>query len=281
MIPNNLEYKKLIAGCLKFTKGINNIKENQFISDNRKKYFLKNYNNLWKVTNNITNNITNNNTTVYLFLPTQLNSKWKNLLKLIFWRTNFMRQLFNNNKHLEIWIFPGNHKKTLRHKITVDDINSGSTTYNGDDNGIICLWRKEEILKVLLHEIIHAFKIDETDPVPEAYVELRALIANIYLELLERQIPLKNFNKLYEFEKQFAVEQSKKIQRKNTNTNIHYYISEKGRLLHNMNKKDWKKYLGKANPNEFVNKNCLRFTITDKILKGVSRKDQDGNILNF
>jgi len=283
MILNNLEYKKGLVGCPEFIKGITNIKENPFISDSRKKYFLENYNNLWK--------FVDNNTIIYLFLPNQLNSKWKNLISLMFWRINFMKKIFNNNKYLEVWVFPGNHKKrfnsanhpTKTLSIAIDDINSGSTTYT-KDNGIICLWRKEEILKVLLHEIIHSFKIDKDDPIPEAYVELRALIANIYLELLERQIPLNNFNKMYKIEKQFAVEQSKKILDDtvhHTNTNIHYYISEKGRILHGMNKKEWEKYLEKTIPNKFVNKNCLRFTITDKILQDYPRKDMWGKILNF
>ena len=298
LIKRNLIKRNLIKRNLinikdnpDFIKGINNIKDNPFMSNIRKKYFLENYNNLWINTES--------NTTIYLFLPTSnLNYKWKNLIKLLFWRINFMRKLFNNYKPLEIWIYPGKQKKCLRdsinNPITVDNINSGSTTtYNNNDNGIICLWRKEEILKVLLHELIHSFKVDRKDPIPEAYVELRALLANIYLELLGRRIPLKNVNKLLECEKQFAVEQSKKIKGITTDTNIHYYISEKGRLLHNMNKKEWKEYVNKKQSGKqvdvlrdiehknYVNKNSLRFTITDQILKDYPRKDFNGNVLTI
>ncbi len=275
MIPNYLEYKKENIQHPEIIKGIKNIKDNPFISSNRKKYFLENYNNLWK--------FFDSDTIIYLFLPDQLNYKWKNLIRLMFWRINFMRKIFNNDEYLEIWVFPGNHKKTfnksISKSITIDDINSGSTTYTRN-NGIICLWRKEEILKVLVHEIIHAFKIDEDDPIPEAYVELRALIANIYLELLERHLSLDNFLKLFEIEKQFSIEQSNKIKGTPSNTNIHYYINEKGRLLHNMNKKEREKCLS-HNYSNYVNKNCLKFTITDKILKDYPRKNMKGKILIF
>ena len=43
-----------------FIHGKNNIKHNSFMSNKRKKYFINNYNNLWK--------IKHNNTTVYLYL---------------------------------------------------------------------------------------------------------------------------------------------------------------------------------------------------------------------
>ena len=273
-----IHFKKIDNNHPDFTKGINIMKDNSFMSNKRNKYFLKNYNNLWK--------IVKNNTTIYLFLPTSnLNYKWKNLVELLFWRINFMRKIFNNYKPLEIWIYPGKHKKLLRNPLTVDDINSGSTTtYNNNDNGVICLWRKEEILKVLLHELIHSFKVDLNDPIPEAYVELRALLANIYLELLERKISLEKVNKLLECEKKFSIEQSKKIQGISTNTNIHYYISDKSRLLHGMSKKEWEEYVAyvaETSSVKFVNKNCLRFTITDKILKDYPRRDMNGNILRI
>ena len=187
-----------------------------------------------------------------------------------------MRVFANNNKQLNIWIYPSNYKKIVpkTKKLTIDDINSGSTTtyFNSNNNGVICIWRKEEILKVLIHEIIHSFKLDKHYPFPEeAHTELKALLINIYLELLERKIPLtnKNINKLIKYEKMFGVEQTQKINKcKNHNTNIHHYINEKSRLLHNMNKKDWNNYIKKTRIRKpLVNKNSLRFTITDILLQ--------------
>lgn len=251
------------------------------MSNKRKKYFINNYNNLWK--------IKHNNTTIYLYLTKNNIHKWYDLLKLIFWRINFMRAYSNNTKPLEIWIYPSNYKKTSSNNIiTFDNINSGSTTsYIGSDcNGIICIWRKEEILKVLIHEIIHSFNIDRNDPHPkEAYTELRALIANIYLELLERHIPLTkiNINKMYEYEKRFGIEQSQKISKYiNKNTNIHNYIHEKSRLLHNMNKREWDNHLQNTKiQKKLVPNNSLRFTISDIILKDIPKSDFNGNKLYY
>jgi hypothetical protein len=250
------------------------------MSSERKKLFVNLYNNLWETKSD--------NTTIYLFLENENIHKWKDLLKLLYWRVNFIRNIAKNKKPLIIWIYPSDYKKQIpaNNIITPDDINSGSTTtYIGkNENGIIYIWRKEEILKVLLHELIHSFNIDKNDPEPkEAYTELRALEANIILELLERQLPLKNINTLYDYEKLFSVEQSKKISNyKNKNTNIEAYINEKGRLLHNMNKKEWDEYVINTEiTNPLINSKSLRFTISDVILNTATKIDLDGNKLNL
>jgi hypothetical protein len=265
MFPNNIEIAKVenINSLILFKNGIIN---NPFMSNKRKKHFL-NYNNIWKTENN--------NSTIYLCLPDKLKNilQWDTLLKLVFWRINFMRNIANNNNILEVWILPSNYKKILPKTkiITEDDINSGMTISNNENiNGKIYIWRKEELLKVLLHELVHSFELDRNDPTPvEAYTELRALIVNIYLELLERNLPLSYFHKLYNCEKQFGLEQSKKISKCiNKNTNIYYYINEKSRLLHNMNDLEWKKYLeNKKIKKKLISPTSLRFTITDVILQ--------------
>ena len=272
MIPENLHLIKIEKSHPLFNQGKQNITENSFMTRKRKQYLLNNYTNLWKSNYNKTN--------IYLFLPNNNINTWNKILKLLFWRVNFMRTFANNNKPLDIWIYPSNYKKLVPKTklITIDDINSGSTTtyFNSNDNGVICIWRKEEILKVLVHEIIHSFKLDKNYPNPlEAYTELKALLANIYLELLERKIPLtnKNINNLIKYEMMFGIEQTQKINKcKNHNTNIHDYINEKSRLLHDMNKEDWDKYVKDTEiKHPLVNKNSLRFTITDLVLKNRPR----------
>jgi hypothetical protein len=280
LYPNNISIVKIKNNSPLFLEGKKNIKDNLFISSERKKLFLDSYNNLWETKSD--------NTTIYLFLDNAKINQWKDLLKLLYWRVNFMREIANNKKPLVIWIYPSDYKKQLpKNKvITPDDINSGSTTtYIGkNENGIIYIWRKEEILKVLIHELIHSFNIDKNDPEPkEAYVEVRALEANIILELLERQLPLTNINTLYNYEKIFSVEQSKKINNyTDQNTNIKAYINEKGRLLHNMNKKDWDAYVINTEiKNPLINKKSLRFTISDVILNTSTKMDLNGNKLNI
>ena len=54
-----------------------------------------------------------------------------------------------------------NNKKYIQSKIpTKDNINSGSCL-NNRDTSIINIWRKEEVLKVTLHELIHALCFDD------------------------------------------------------------------------------------------------------------------------
>lgn len=274
MIPKKINITKIDKSNTLYKKGKNNILENAFMSDKRKKYFINNYNNLWKSNHN--------NTNIYLFLKNNNIQKWKKDLKIMFWRVNFMRELVHNKKQQDIWIYPSNYKKTIPKikNITTDDINSGCTIsyLYSDNNGTILIWRKEELLKVLLHELIHSFKIDTNYPNPiEAYTELNALYTNIYLELLERKIPLtkKNINKYINYEKIFSIEQSKKINKcTNDNTNIYYYINEKSKILHNIHihNKEWDNYVEKIKITKpFVSNNSLRFTITDYLLKNKPR----------
>jgi hypothetical protein len=251
--------------------GQDRIKDSLFMTDKRKKHLCK-YDNLF--------HIKDNNLNLYFFLKDKDIRKWKDLIKLIISRVNFMRNLAKNNKPLTIWVWPLCHYKRISGKtIGVDDINSGSTITYNSDNGEIFLWRKEEILKVLIHEIIHSFKIDRNDPEPiEAYVELRALIINMYLELLERKLPLTYLDELYRKEKEFSILQSNKIKDyDHSTTNLQAYINEKGRLLNNMDHDEWKEVVIQ---NKASGKS-LRFTITDKVLRKHPRKDLRGNILKF
>tara|TARA_Y100001958_G_C20904302_1_gene325132 strand:- start:194 stop:658 length:465 start_codon:yes stop_codon:yes gene_type:complete len=142
------------------------------------------------------------------------------------------------------------------------------------------LWRKEELLKVLIHELIHSFKLDRKYVgEEETYTEYYALLLHINLELMERDIYCKKmFNKLLKIEKEFSVEQSKKtIKCTNNGTNLYMYINEKSRLLHNIKKHKWDKFLDSYKINKKkVSDKSLRFTITDLYLKKYPRKDFNG-----
>lgn len=239
------------------------IVNNTFMSNRRKKYFLDKYNNVYVYVEN--------NTSIYLCIPNKNPDKYQNLIDDILNRVYFMRNFFNNNKKLEIWIYPSNFKKllpTATNKLTYDNVNSGSTVIfrNSSDNGIITIWRNEEILKVLLHEIIHSFGLDKNDPEPrEAYTELRALILNIYLILAEKKLPFHHFNNYLEKEKEFSLNQCHKLQHYDpNNTNANAYYNEKTRLLFNIPQNDWTEYVNsnKTNTN-IVPRKSLRMTVSD------------------
>lgn len=63
----------------------------------------------------------------------------------------------NNNQKYNVIIFLSNCKKTfMGDKITPISINSGSTLYNV----YASVWRKEELEKVLIHELLHYIRCD-------------------------------------------------------------------------------------------------------------------------
>lgn len=57
-------------------------------------------------------------------------------------------------------ILPLSIHKKLSKPITVDDINSGATSIYDKLGGPICIWRKDEMAKVLVHEALHSMKYD-------------------------------------------------------------------------------------------------------------------------
>lgn len=251
-----------------------NIRDNMFISDKRRSELLR-YNNCYRSVHG--------KTSIYLYLKKDDPDKWKSMLRLVFGRVDFMRKLCNNKKPLLIHIWPTPWRKSFpKSKIfTEDDINSGSSTtlLGTKDNGYIYLWRKEEILKVLVHEIIHAFRIDEKDPSPkEAYVELKAILANLYLELLERRIPLSEYSKYIQKEKDFGLKQCRKIREYDPGkTNILAYLDERNRLLNRFSKNKWEILVKRKKQ---VPSENLRFSIAEVLLNKISpRQDIKRKVL--
>lgn len=112
------------------------------------------------------------------------------------------------NKNLDIVMFLSNYKKKINFKskepLGVNEVNSGvSTIYYNGNNQTIAIFREEECLKVLIHELIHAYNKDNNDyknpelenkldcvkdtiEFNEAYVEFNACIYNSICILLEK-----------------------------------------------------------------------------------------------
>lgn len=78
----------------------------------------------------------------------------------------FYRSLTENNKDILIYIYFGDSKKTYPNDnyFTEHHVNSG-LSYSSDDVKYIFIWRKEEVIKVLFHELIHYFQIDYSDEI--------------------------------------------------------------------------------------------------------------------
>lgn len=134
-------------------------------------------------------------------------------------------------KNIEINIYLTNLKKTKPKQIPMkDNVNSGSCL-NSDNFSKINIWRKEELLKVLVHELIHALCYDrysDTNEIiehykktynvssnimntGEAYTEIWANIVNCYLITKIYKMGEESFYHFLSLEKAFCLFQAHKI----------------------------------------------------------------------
>ena len=151
------------------------------------------------ITNKILYNINIHNTDCELILY----SKKKNLKlkKHILYRILFLPILLNSQK-VEIKIWLSNIKKKLNLKkkykyIGPKEINSGCTVFTNSYPNRISLWRKEELGKVIIHELIHSLELENKSLLNlykyfdinediiirtfETYVEIIAQLINLIL----------------------------------------------------------------------------------------------------
>ena len=137
---------------------INNLKSNQFTSQN----ILNNIIDTLKYNYLIT---FENNTIIYYSSKIIKNNKIPKIIIHMFIIIKALKILFNrNNNHQKVVYFETNKKKLfpLNNSIlSPNEVNSGLTNLDFHKNGNIILFRKEELLKVLIHELIHSNLIDE------------------------------------------------------------------------------------------------------------------------
>lgn len=190
----------------------------------------------------------------------------KNTLNIgqIFKIINFFRKITNKNINVKLVVLLFDQKRyfTTKKLITPENINAGCTI-----PGIyIYIWRSEEIMKVLIHELVHFFLMDfctrenieiknhmnsilninGIDIVNEAYTEITTVILNsvIYSEI--NKIP---FNTIIGYEILFTHLQISKLINFfggskfddlfkitiNQTTSLASYFIIKGMLLYNLN----------------------------------------------
>lgn len=124
-----------------------------------------------------------------------------------------VKKLCKNKYPLYINLFLTNERKQLTDKniIGPHQVNSGATTtyLDGNENGKIFIWRKEELQKVLIHELLHAFRMDIHchDRVSEGHIEACATMLTILINLNN----FKKFNKEMEKQKKHFEKQMGKI----------------------------------------------------------------------
>ena len=191
----------------------------------------------------------------HAYLNHNLNFFIQNIMEYI----QFISSFANHTSITTIIInyYLSNREKVINSKIpNKNEVNSGSCGSNGK-TAIINIWRKEEILKVTIHELIHAFGFDRYNDTQEiidhynkrynitsskgintneAYTEIWANIINAFLITKKSKQKYKSFCYFISLEKCFCLFQAQKImnhsgldhQKKiniNKNTNVlSYYI---------------------------------------------------------
>ena len=172
-------------------------------------------------------------------------------IKKVIFRIMLLKPKEFNNK-LDIVMFLSKHKKTIDFKskepLGINEVNSGvSTIYYNGNNQTIAIFREEECLKVLIHELLHAFNMDDKDyrntkiedkvdsvkgslELNEAYVEFTACVYNSICIILERNNYSFNkdtFQKMMKNEISHGIKQVAKILKYYNYKNINEYIEPK------------------------------------------------------
>ena len=223
---NNHEISQLYEKRSKILDLINNphkdrIKLNDNIYNNQ--YVTIDIQQIVEITDLIYREISQDEDKIYLY---ETKEKRVNL-ELIMFIIKFMKNIaksfgiIHNPIELVLCMTPQKKLKTNNHFLGPENINSGSTYANNK----VCIWRYEEVYKVLIHELIHFFKFDHgifmknlhtdnkhcikgEDRENEAYTESFALIIHTYL--LSKFLK-KSFSELITYEINFSLFQCKKI----------------------------------------------------------------------
>jgi hypothetical protein len=140
---------------------LNYLEDNKFTSDNIKNKILK------KLKYGYQFNF-NNNEIIY-YSKKNIKNTVPNIIIHMFQIIVTLKKIFNKNNYKQTIIyFETDEKKKFPKKNIIlgpNEVNSGLTFLDLDlnklKNGNIILYRKEEILKVLIHELIHSNLIDE------------------------------------------------------------------------------------------------------------------------
>ena len=187
------------------------MKSNIFLSDE--------FNNTIKKFIGYQTSISYNNNKIYIFNNINDKNKINKIIDGIKIIINYLNN-FVEIKGMKLYIILSDVEKNLINKkylLNGDNINSGLCSYE-----YIYIWREEELFKVLIHEMIHFFKLDKHEiafkdykndlmilgnnnynlNINETYTELLALIINsiIYTIIKYKDNRKQNFIENYKYE---------------------------------------------------------------------------------
>ena len=155
--------------------------------------------------------------------------------KLLVKALSLLFALTDKNRKFTIHLALLNDRKLIRKNqkhITKKNVNSGSCSFS-DTEAEICVWRKEEAIKVLFHECIHALRFSDLNSddditqklcqkynleskailIDESYTEIWAKILNCYLVsyLVNAKDMYQHFCTMLAIEKEFSLYQANKV----------------------------------------------------------------------
>jgi hypothetical protein len=136
----------------------NYLLDNDFTSKEIKKYILNNLNESYKITYK-------NNIIIY-FTKKNINKIVESsLIYKMIYIIILLKELFKRNYEQKVIYFETNKKKEFPKEenkiLDSNNVNTALTFIEEEKNGDIIIYRKEECLKVLIHELIHSNCIDE------------------------------------------------------------------------------------------------------------------------
>lgn len=253
--------------------------------------------------------LNNNNVKVNIF--TKDNLKNNDFLNELFSYIQFIISIHPVDVDITINYHLTNEKKYFRNRIpTKEDVNSGSCRIN-DVHCVINIWRKEEIMKVTLHEMFHALKHDRYEDTQEiidifkkkynlsstkintheAYTETWANLINCFL--LSQKYMKNNKTKfihLVSIEKYYSLFQAQKILTKtgprkvnlDKNTNVTAYFLIRAEIYQDLD--NFLKFCRLKNENYVKIKNTSEWLVflssENKIKKNNRLSLKNNNYLN-
>lgn len=230
---NKLQKQTYTNSRIKITHGVKLFPQSYFLD---KSLALKLYNEKdvlsisWKTTNS-------EDKTVTCLLHIYLENKDNPLpnTKLLVKSLSFLFSLTNKDRKITIHLACLDDKKIIRKNqknLTKRNINSGSCKFTDTESEIL-VWRKEEVIKVLFHECIHALRISNlnTDEkiterlcqkyhlssknilIDESYTEAWAKILNCFFvsQIVNAKNIYQHFCTMLALEKEFTIYQGNKI----------------------------------------------------------------------
>lgn len=133
------------------------LKDNDFTSDNIQNYIMNHLKYSFEIKYE-------NNTIIYFRKSNILNNKIPIIIKRILFIIVIMKKLFNRKQSQKVYFFETNRKKKfpkINNVLNSDNVNTALTYLEKEHlNGTIIIYRKEEVIKVLIHELIHSNCID-------------------------------------------------------------------------------------------------------------------------